>query len=98
SWRTLDREVRAVQTRRKQDGDILCPFTGLDERCPLDHTVNARRLEAKEIARSLKRTRAAYAMFRDILTEPEKGLALVVCGKRARRDQRGRVRQIHPDA
>src|SRR6202022_1206077 len=94
SGRALDGKVAAIEARRKQHGDVSRPFARLNKRRSFDHTLDARRLEAKEIAHGPKLPSTTKAMIDDVLAKPEKRVALIVGRDRTCWDQRGRVRHL----
>src|SRR5205823_6446677 len=78
SGRTLDGQVRAIEMRCKQHGHVSGPFARLNERRSFDHALDARRLQAKEIAHRAKLPSATEAVIYDVLAKPEKGVSLIV--------------------
>jgi hypothetical protein len=45
--RTLNRQVRVVESRCQQHRDILCSLAGLNQRRSFNHALDPRRLEAE---------------------------------------------------
>src|SRR6266550_4160025 len=78
SGRTLDGQVRAIEMRCKQHGDVSGTFARLNERRSFDHALDARRLQAKEIAHGAKLPSTAKALIHYVLAKPEKSIALIV--------------------
>src|SRR5438034_2138066 len=94
SGRTLDGQVRAIEARCKQHGDVSRAFPRLNERRSFDHALDTRRLQAKEITHRAKLPGTTKAVIHDVLAKPEKRIALIVGRDRACRYKRGRVRHI----
>src|SRR5439155_9751218 len=94
SGRTLDGQIRAIEMRCKQYGDVSRAFACLNERRSLDHALDAWRLQAKQITHCAKLPSTPEAVIHDVLAKPEKRIALIVGRDRARRYKRGRVRHL----
>src|SRR5439155_8998696 len=94
SGRTLDGQVRAIEMRCKQHGDVSRTFACLNERRSFDHTLDARRLQAKEITHCPELPGTTKAVIHDVLAKPEKSIALIVGRDGACRNERGRVRHF----
>src|SRR5437867_1484464 len=94
SGRTLDGQVRAIETRCKQHGDVSRPFARLNERRSFDHALDAWRLQAKQIAHGPELPGTTKAVIHDVLAKPEKRIALIVGRDRACRYKRGWVRHL----
>src|SRR5437867_4449365 len=94
SGRTLDGQVRAIEIRCKQHGDVSCAFACLNERRSFDHALDAWRLQAKQITHCPELAGTTKAVIHDVLAKPEKRIALIVGRDRACRYERGRVRHF----
>src|SRR2546421_5442031 len=94
SGRTLDGQVRAIEMRCKQHGDVSCAFACLNERRSFDHALDAWRLQAKQITHCPELPGTTKALIHDVLAKSEKRIALIVRWDRACRYKRGRVRHL----
>src|SRR3989440_7122323 len=94
SGRTLDGQVRAIEMRCKQHGDVSRAFACLNERRSFDHALDAWRLQAKQITHCPELPGITKAVIHDVLAKPEKRIALIVRWDRACRYERGRVRHL----
>src|SRR5438034_8012422 len=94
SGRTLDGQVRTIEMRCKQHGDVSRAFACLNERRSFDHALDAWRLQAKEITHRAKLPSTVKAVIHDVLAKPEKSIALIVSRDRACRYKRGWVRHF----
>src|SRR6202171_2345936 len=93
----LDSEISAIEARCKQHGDVSRPFACLNQRRSFDYTLDARRLQAKEIAGGPKLPSTTKTVIDDVLAKPQKRVALIVGWDRTCWDQRGRVRHLGVD-
>src|SRR5947207_15965409 len=77
SGRTLDGQVRAIEARCKQHGDVSGAFVCLKERRYFYHALDAWLLQAKPIMHCAKLPSIAAVVIHDVLAKPEQRSALV---------------------